>query len=517
MAVANVGCTIRISYIYNATYVSTNITAVIAYNNSCSECICYGFLSTVPSLYAGMNCYTNNKTCALFASYLSLSAIKIDLNSIFIFIQQPLSQNTTTAASTISPSATSSPTLTTGTSTTSPTTTSTTASTMPSPTTVISTTAISTTSLLTTSTTVSTTTAPCINRFPTQVTYSTGNGSGPYPVTVGDVSGDGKPDIIVTNYKIGTVGVLLNAGNGTFLAQVAYPTGTTYDTWSVSLADMNGDSKLDIVVGNAASNNIGILLNTGNGTFGAQVTYSTGSGSHPYSVVAVDVNGDSKPDIIAANYYLGNIGVFLNTGNGTFGAPVTYSVGSSPFSITTADVNGDGKPDIIVANTGSDNVGVLFNIGNATFGAQVTYSTGNGSEPYSVVAIDVNGDNKPDIITANYNAFNVGVFLNTGNGTFVAQVTYSTGASSYPYYVSAGDVNGDSYADIVVANYWADNVGILLNMGNGTFTVQVAYSTGSWSEPYSVRVADVNADGTLDIIAGNYYADNIGVFLSNCG
>ncbi|CAF1482311.1 unnamed protein product [Adineta steineri] len=494
MAVVNVDCTIRIGYIYNATYVSTNITAVIAYNNSCSECICYGLLSTVPSLYVGMNCYTNNKTCALFASYLSLSAIKIDLNSIFIFIQQSISQNTTTESI-----ASSSSTSTTA-STTSLPTTSTTASTMPSP----------------TSTAVSTTTAPCTNRFPTQVTYSTGVGSGPYPVTVGDVNGDGTPDIIVTNYKIGTVGVLLNAGNGTFLAQVAYPTGTTYDTWSVSLADMNGDSKLDIVVGNAASNNIGILLNTGNGTFGAQVTYSTGSGSHPYSVVAVDVNADSKPDIIAANYYLGNIGVFLNTGSGTFSAQVTYPVGSSPFSITTVDVNGDGQPDIIVANTHSDNVGVLFNTGNGTFGAQVTYSTGTGSQPYSVVALDVNGDNKPDIIAANYNAFNVGVFLNTGNGTFVAQVTYSTGASSYPYYVSAGDVNGDSYADIVVANYWADNVGVLLNMGNGTFTVQVAYSTGSWSEPYSVRVADVNADGTLDIIAGNYYADNIGVFLSNC-
>ncbi|CAF1482331.1 unnamed protein product [Adineta steineri] len=142
MAVVNVDCTIRIGYIYNATYVSTNSTAVIAYNNSCSECICYGFLSTVPSLYVGMNCYTNNKTCALFGNYLiSSSTIKIDLNSIFIFIQQSLSQNTTTESI-----ASSSSTLTTA-STTSPTTT-----------------ATSTTSLLTTSTTVSTTTGECYVR-----------------------------------------------------------------------------------------------------------------------------------------------------------------------------------------------------------------------------------------------------------------------------------------------------------------------------------------------------------------
>ncbi|CAF4074379.1 unnamed protein product [Adineta steineri] len=506
MAVIDVDCTIRIGYIYNATYVSTNITAVITYNNSCSECICYGLLSTVPSLYVGMNCYTNNKTCALFANYLiSSSTIKTDLNSIFIFIQQSLSQNTTTAESITSSSSTSTTTSTTSTTTTSPTTTSTTSTTA------------STTSTTTTSTTASTTTTPCMNRFPTQVTYSTGVGSGPYPVTVGDVNQDGKLDIIVTNFKTGTVGVFLNAGNGTFFAQVIYPIGTTDDPWSVALADINGDSKLDIIVGNTASNNIGVLLNTGNGTFAAKVTYSIGTSSYPCSVAVVDVNSDNKPDIIVANYNANNTSVLLNTGNGTFGAKVTYSVGDHPYSVAVVDVNADGKPDIIVANFASNNVGVLFNKGNGTFCAQVTYSTGTGSGPNAVAVVDVNGDSKPDIIVANYNAFNVGVFLNTGNGTFVAQVTYSTGASSYPYYVSAGDVNGDSYTDIVVANYWADNVGVLLNVGNGTFAAQVTYSTGASSEPYSVSVADVNTDGKLDIIVGNYNADNIGVFLSNCG
>jgi hypothetical protein len=335
-------------------------------------------------------------------------------------------------------------------------------------------------------------------------------------VTTGDVNGDGKPDIIVTNYKIGTVSVFHNTGNGTFLAQVTYPTGAAYDTWSVAVADVNGDSKRDIIVGNAASNNIGVLFNAGNGTFSAQVTYSTGNGSQPYSVVAADVNGDSKIDIIIANYGLNKVGVLLNAGTGTFGAQVTYSVGSAPFAVTVADVNGDGKPDILVANTGSNNVGVLFNTGTGAFGVETTYSTGTGSQPYSVAAADFNGDGKLDIVVANYNALNVGVLLNTGNGTFVSQVTYSTGSNSYPYYVAAGDVNGDGHPDIIAANYYANNIGVLLNTGNGTFAAQLAYSTGTGSEPYSVRVADLNGDGTLDIIAGNYMANNIGVFLSNC-
>jgi hypothetical protein len=348
------------------------------------------------------------------------------------------------------------------------------------------------------------------------VTYSTGSGSGPYPVTTADVNGDGKLDIIVTNYQIGTVSVFLNRGNGTFLAQVTYPTGVARDTWSVAVADVNGDSKRDIIVGNAASNNIGVLFNAGNGTFSAQVTYSTGDSSQPYSVVAADVNGDSKIDIVVADYGLNEVGVLLNAGNGTFGVQVTYSVGSAPFAVAVADVNGDGKPDILVANSYSSNVGVLFNTGTGTFGVEAAYSTGSDSQPYSVAAADFNGDGKLDIVVANYNAFNVGVLLNIGNGTFGAQVTYSTGSNSYPYYLAASDVNVDGHPDIVVANFLADNVGVLLNIGNGTFAAQIAYSTGNGSQPYSVAAADVNGDGAPDIIAGNYMANNIGVFLSNC-
>jgi len=89
-----------------------------------------------------------------------------------------------------------------------------------------------------------------------------------------------------------------------------------------------------------------------------------------------------------------------------------YSTGPSPVSVATADVNGDNKPDIIVANSGSANVGVLLNTGNGTFTNQTTYLA--GSSPNSVSVVDVNGDNKPDIIVANSGSGNVGVLLNTG-------------------------------------------------------------------------------------------------------
>ncbi|CAF4967214.1 unnamed protein product, partial [Rotaria socialis] len=75
---------------------------------------------------------------------------------------------------------------------------------------------------------------------------------------------------------------------------------------------------------------------------------------------AVDINGDNKTDIIVANSGSNNVSVLLNIGNGMFGAQKTYLTGASPYEVTAADVNGDNKPDIIVANYGSKNNGVLM-------------------------------------------------------------------------------------------------------------------------------------------------------------
>ena len=350
--------------------------------------------------------------------------------------------------------------------------------------------------------------------FANQVTYSTGSSSRPYSVAAADVNGDTKLDIIVANNDAANVGVFLNTGNGTFAAQMTYSTGSSSSPSSVAAVDVNGDSKPDIIVANYYADNVGVLFNTGSGTFAAQMTYPTDSGSHPYHVTAADVNGDSKSDIILVKYNAYNVGVLLNTGDGTFTAEATYSPTSGPISAAVADVNGDNKRDIIVANNGANNVGVILNTGNGSFATQMTYPTGSGPHPYSVAAADVNGDSKPDIIAANYGTNNVSVLLNIGNGTFADQVTYSTGSSSYPYSVAAVDVNGDSKPDIIVANYGANNVGVLLNTGNGAFVAPVTYSTGSSSRPYSVAAADVNGDTKADVIVANYGANNVGVLLN---
>ncbi len=168
--------------------------------------------------------------------------------------------------------------------------------------------------------------------------------------------------VSATNGANGTVGVLLGNGDGTFRTAVAYGSGGQ-STYSVAVGDVNGDGKPHLVLanqcvasGNCANGTVGVLLGNGDGTFRTAIAYSSG-GQYPTSVAVADVNGDGKPDLLVANYYAGNgsqngsVSVLLGNGDGTFRSPVSYgSGGLGDSSVAVGDVNGDGKPDLLAAN-----------------------------------------------------------------------------------------------------------------------------------------------------------------------
>jgi hypothetical protein len=331
-----------------------------------------------------------------------------------------------------------------------------------------------------------------------------------------DVNNDNKPDIIVANQYGSNVGVLLNDGKGTFLSQTTYSTGPESHPQFVSVVDINGDDKPDIIVANNGGKGFGVSLNSGNGTFLPQAHYRTGFASYPPSLTVADVNNDNKPDVIIANQNENTIGIFLNPGDGIFTSQnlIPLEHGSGATSPSVVDVNDDNYPDIIFANNGGNTVGVLFNVGDGTFDSLTTYPTGSESQPTFVSVVDVNQDDKVDIVVANSNKNNVGILLNSGDGTFLPQTTYSTGNDSNPRCVSVADLNGDNKPEIIVANHDLNNIGILVNIGNGRFLLQKTYSTGSDSNPRFVSVIDVNGDHKPDIIVANSEEDNVGVMLA---
>jgi len=366
-------------------------------------------------------------------------------------------------------------------------------------------------------------------------TFATG--PAPFSATAADVNGDGKPDLIVANFNGNNVSVLLNTtapGEATpsFATQKTFGTGG--GPLFVTAADVNGDGKPDLIVPNSNDNTVSVLLNTTapgavTPSFAAQHTFATAS--FPEAVTVVDVNGDGKPDLVVANYANTNLSVLLNTtpagaATPSFNAQLPFPTGSGPISVIAADVNGDGKPDLIVANFGGNYVSVLLNTaapGAAipSFAANQAFAT--GGHPASVTAIDVNGDGKPDVITANNKDFDntVSVLLNTtapgaATPSFAAQQTFAAGTN--PYSVTAADVNGDGKLDMIVANFRGNTVSVLLHAttpgaATAMFTDQQTFAAGT--NPASVTAADVNGDGKPDLIVANSYGgDTVSVLLN---
>jgi len=341
-----------------------------------------------------------------------------------------------------------------------------------------------------------------------------GTGSLPCSVVIGDLNGDGKPDLVVANRSSNTVSVLLGNGDGVFGAKTDFGTGS----WplSVAIGDLNGDGEPDLAVATDSSNTVSVLLGNGNGTFGAKNEY--GVGDRPWSVAIGDLNGDGKPDLTVANagygygYYPGTVSVLLGNGDGTFGAKTDYGAGGEPRSVAIGDLNGDGKPDLAVANNSSgtetpfSTASVLLGNGNGTFGAKTDYEVGLGST--SVAIGDLNGDGKPDLAVSNagyaYPGHTVSVLLGNGDGTFGERNDYGVG--DRPRSVAIGDLDGDGRPDLAVVNapagypYGPGTVGVLLGNGNGTFGAMTNY--GYWSSPTSptsLAIGDLNGDGMPDL------------------
>jgi hypothetical protein len=353
-------------------------------------------------------------------------------------------------------------------------------------------------------------------------TYETG-GQFAASVAVGDLNGDGNPDLVVTNIygKTGlppsVVGVLLNNGDGTFQPVVAYDSRGGW-AGSVALADVNGDGKIDSVVtnetGSASCPNgaVDILVGNGDGTFRPAVEYCSG-GSTPLSVAFADVNDDGKPDLVVANAGSNNVGVLIGNGDGTFLHAVSYGSGwPGPIHVVVADVNGDRRPDLVTAdfNTIPSSVSVLLGNGNGTFQPAVISASG-GYYAIWVAIADVNGDGFPDLLVANERACthcqngSLDVLLGNGDGTFQTAVGYSSGGNG-AMSLAVADVNGDGKLDLVAANYESDNLGVLLGNGDGTLQPAVTYPSGG-NGPISVAIADVNRDAKPDLLAVNWYGN----------
>jgi large repetitive protein len=345
---------------------------------------------------------------------------------------------------------------------------------------------------------------------------STGNN--PIEVASADFDDDGKVDVAMTNYNDNTISVLRNTSsikNVSFAARVNFPAGTT--PRAITIDDLDGDARPDIIVTNYTGNTISVYRNisvAGTVSFDAKVDFV--SGANPLSVATGDFNGDGKADVAVVNDDNSNtVSVFKNISVGStisFTAKVDYPVNTTPTSVAIGDLNNDGKPDLAVSTTNGNSsttgyVSVLRNTssgGTMSFAAKVDYATSSNIQ--QVALGDLNVDGKLDILATS-----------PGTGISMLRNTSTTASLSFAAKqdlgwvgdeISVADFDGDGKPDHVHAWAIANQVWLMRNTSSGnTLSADAAmpYSTTTGA-PYNgdnlgLCVADVDGDGKPDIMS----------------
>ncbi|CAF3463785.1 unnamed protein product [Rotaria socialis] len=383
------------------------------------------------------------------------------------------------------------------------------------------------------------------------------NASRPVFIVAGDFNHDNLVDIIIASNGTYCIDIFLGNGDGTLRYYRAYSTG--YDSSPVAMAvgDFNQDNSLDIAVANSGTDNVGIFLGIGDGTFTKQYTYSTSLNSNPSSIITGDLDNDNHLDLLVTNSGTGSIGIFLGNGNGTFSQQTTFSINSEfrptyiqfgnfdqdtqidvvvvvdpindeiyiflryanktfatttifdgtfqsfPCFVAVADFNEDNQSDIVIVNYETDEILLLSNYFILPSVRQTNYLVEQGSAPSSVIVYDFNNDSQPDLVTNNAAGDSLLILFGNDNGTYDVKLSYSTGIGSFPERLCIGDLNNDKRMDIVIANYGSDSIGILIGENNGTFSNVITVAMAPGSKPVPVSVGDFNNDTQLDIVVGN--------------
>jgi hypothetical protein len=332
--------------------------------------------------------------------------------------------------------------------------------------------------------------------------YHTGAGSLPWQVITADFNNDGNLDLAVALNSEGKVAVFLGRGDGTFLAPRKFHAEGAI---GLAVGDLNGDGKPDLVV--TEGGRLSAYLGNGDGTFTYKPSHY-GAGTLPIGVVLADFNGDGKLDVAVANHgsqgQKGHVLIRFGLGDGTFGPVVRYNVGGEPWGIAAGDLNGDGHLDLVVSKDNYGDSGnkytlaVLLNNGDGTFRVKAEYLL--GVEVTDTAIADLNHDGKPDLVVASDEE--VSVLLGNGDGTFGNPTFYSMRAlGQAPTGVVVADFNLDGIPDIAVSMFDGEPLassGLLYGNGDGTFHAPIPILKG---EPggWSLIAGDFNHDGAPDL------------------
>ena len=270
----------------------------------------------------------------------------------------------------------------------------------------------------------------------------------PHLLAVGEFNGDRMPDVVVSAHDANDVVVLLNSGRGNLVRQpplAAFPGGKPHNH-GLAVGDLNGDGCADITVGHQENGAIAVLLGDGLGGFRPAPDSLIAVGKAPYPHTLADLDGDGRLDLIVPDVQGNRIRAFLGNGSGGFRALPSVSTGiARPYFVIVRDLNADGKADLIVTHDDTNRVAVLLGNGRGGFRRAPSSPFDGRTASWKGDVADLNGDGRPDLALAGGGS--VRIFDGDGRGGFRFRTTLRTRGESWD--VILADMNEDNRPDVV--------------------------------------------------------------------
>lgn len=315
----------------------------------------------------------------------------------------------------------------------------------------------------------------------------------PRSTAAADFNGDGFADLVV---GANAINVLLGNGDGSFMPVVTTPMSVP-EAGPTAVGDFNGDGIPDLAVWSGSSSySVTILLGKGDGTFSTAPSLDQITSQ---AMVTGDFNGDGIADLATAEGYA--VSIYFGKGDGTFTAASKNSwPGVNPLYLAAGDFNGDDLTDLAVTDTAiPGSVFLLLSNGNGTF-SKTGLSPTTGFHLGGIASGDLNGDGFLDLVLANYDGdtnHGLTVLLGRGDGTFQAPVSYGA-LNMNLRSVAVVDVNGDGIPDLATADENGYHLAVLPGKGDGTFDKEIDLALPASDSGYLIP-ADFNGDGITDL------------------